>query len=128
MLNVDRVMRTDYVIDDLQPTYFVIESFADLYVLALVGIVIAFLWEAVMTRLFGGTPMKLAFGMRVVRADNGQQVEWSHAITRWAIPGAFALIPLPVLPGLLQVIVVIIMATFSSWFGAHMLTVSPHAM
>lgn len=27
MLNVDRVMRTDYVIDDLQPTYFVIESF-----------------------------------------------------------------------------------------------------
>ena len=31
MLNVDRVMRTDYVIDDLQPTYFVIESFADLF-------------------------------------------------------------------------------------------------
>ncbi|BEU98956.1 phenylalanine 4-monooxygenase [Novosphingobium olei] len=30
-LNVDRVMRTDYVIDDLQPTYFVIESLADLY-------------------------------------------------------------------------------------------------
>ena len=31
MLNVDRVMRTDYVISDLQPTYFVIESFQDLY-------------------------------------------------------------------------------------------------
>ena len=31
MLNVDRVMRTDYVISDLQPTYFVIESFDDLY-------------------------------------------------------------------------------------------------
>ena len=31
MLNVDRVMRTDYVIDDLQPTYFVIESFEELY-------------------------------------------------------------------------------------------------
>ncbi len=30
-LNVDRVMRTDYVIDDLQPTYFVVESFEDLY-------------------------------------------------------------------------------------------------
>ena len=30
-LNVDRVMRTDYAIDDLQPSYFVIESFADLY-------------------------------------------------------------------------------------------------
>ncbi|HEX7710946.1 MAG TPA: phenylalanine 4-monooxygenase [Sphingomonadaceae bacterium] len=31
MLDVDRVMRTDYVIDDLQPTYVVIDSFADLY-------------------------------------------------------------------------------------------------
>ena len=31
MLNVDRVMRTDYVIVDLQPTYFVIESFEQLY-------------------------------------------------------------------------------------------------
>lgn len=31
MLNVDRVMRTDYVISDLQPTYFVIQSFEDLY-------------------------------------------------------------------------------------------------
>ncbi|MCR9181192.1 MAG: phenylalanine 4-monooxygenase [Erythrobacteraceae bacterium] len=31
MLNVDRVMRTDYVISDLQPTYFVVESFEDLY-------------------------------------------------------------------------------------------------
>lgn len=31
MLNVDRVMRTDYVISDLQPTYFVIETFGDLF-------------------------------------------------------------------------------------------------
>ncbi|MEP0189557.1 MAG: phenylalanine 4-monooxygenase [Erythrobacter sp.] len=31
MLAVDRVMRTDYVISDLQPTYFVIESFEDLF-------------------------------------------------------------------------------------------------
>ncbi len=31
MLQVDRVMRTDYVISDLQPTYFVIESFEDLF-------------------------------------------------------------------------------------------------
>ena len=65
----------------------------------LIGVAIAFVWDAVLTRMFGGTPMKLAFGMRVVRADNGQQVEWSHAITRWAIPGAFALIPIAVLSG-----------------------------
>ena len=83
-------------------------SFADVYVVSLIGVVVAFVWDAVMTRLYGGTPMKLAFGMRVVRADNGQQVEWSHAITRWAIPSSFALIPLPVLPGLLQAIVVIV--------------------
>ena len=30
-LDVDRVMRTDYVISDLQPTYFVIDSFQELY-------------------------------------------------------------------------------------------------
>jgi len=30
-LDVDRVMRTDYVISDLQPTYFVIDSFKELY-------------------------------------------------------------------------------------------------
>lgn len=30
-LNVDRVMRTDYTISDLQTTYFVIESFAELF-------------------------------------------------------------------------------------------------
>lgn len=83
-------------------------SFVDAYVLALIGVAVAFVWDAVMTRLFGGTPMKLAFGMRVVRADNGQQVEWNHAITRWALPGAFGLIPLPVLPGLLSVVVVVI--------------------
>ncbi|WOE75613.1 phenylalanine 4-monooxygenase [Parasphingorhabdus sp. SCSIO 66989] len=30
-LDVDRVVRTDYTISDLQPTYFVIESFAELF-------------------------------------------------------------------------------------------------
>jgi phenylalanine-4-hydroxylase len=30
-LDVERVMRTDYVISDLQPSYFVIDSFGDLY-------------------------------------------------------------------------------------------------
>jgi phenylalanine-4-hydroxylase len=30
-LEVDRVMRTDYVISDMQPTYFVIDSFEELY-------------------------------------------------------------------------------------------------
>ena len=83
-------------------------SFADAYLVAVVGVGIAFVWDAVATRMFGGTPMKLAFGMRVVRADNGQQVEWNHAITRWAVPGALALIPVPRLIWPLQVIVFLI--------------------
>jgi uncharacterized RDD family membrane protein YckC len=87
-------------------------SFADLYVAGLIGVASSFVWDAVMTRLYGGTPMKLAFGMRVVRADNGQQVEWHHAITRWAIPGAFALIPLPRLTGLFSAVVMIISLVF----------------
>jgi uncharacterized RDD family membrane protein YckC len=83
-------------------------SFSKLYLVSVIGVAVGFLWDAVMTRMYGGTPMKLAFGMRVVRADNGQPVEWSHAITRWAIPGAFAVIPLPVLPGLLGFVVVVV--------------------
>jgi uncharacterized RDD family membrane protein YckC len=78
-------------------------SFTDLYVAALIGVVTTFVWDAV---------MKLVFGMRVVRSDNGQPVEWNHAITRWAIPGAFALIPLPRLTGLFSAVVVIISLVF----------------
>jgi uncharacterized RDD family membrane protein YckC len=83
-------------------------SFADAYLVAVIGVGIAFVWDAVATRTFGGSPMKLAFGMRVVRADNGRQVEWSHAITRWAVPGALALIPVPRLVWPLQLIVFVI--------------------
>jgi len=38
----------------------------------------------------------------VVRADTGGPVEWRHAIVRWSVPGAFALVPLPLLPGLVS--------------------------
>jgi uncharacterized RDD family membrane protein YckC len=87
-------------------------SFGKLYLIGLLGIAIGFVWDAVCTKLFGGTPMKLAFGMRVVRADNGEPVEWSHAIIRWAIPGALAIIPLPVLPGLINLVIVIVSLVF----------------
>jgi uncharacterized RDD family membrane protein YckC len=83
-------------------------GFWRLYMVSLIGVATGFVWDAVLTRTYGGTPMKLAFGMRVVRADNGLQVEWGHAVTRWAIPGAFALIPLPLLPGLLGLVVVVV--------------------
>ena len=61
----------------------------------LLGAAVGFVWDAVCTKQFGGTPMKLAFGMKVVRAENGADVEWEHAIKRWALPGALALIPHP---------------------------------
>jgi uncharacterized RDD family membrane protein YckC len=81
-------------------------DFVELYLLAVLGVAIGFVYDAVMTKLYGGSPMKLVFGMRVVRADNGGPAEWSHAIVRWSIPGAFALIPIPIARGLLTVVVV----------------------
>lgn len=87
-------------------------SFGRVYLLGLLGLLAGFVWDAVCTKMFGGTPMKLAFGMKVVRADTGGDVEWSHAITRWAIPGAFALAPLPVLPGLASLVIVIVSLVF----------------
>jgi uncharacterized RDD family membrane protein YckC len=87
-------------------------SFGKIYLLGLLGAVVGFFWDAVMTKQYGGTPMKLAFGMRVVRADNGADVEWSHAITRWSIPGAFALIPIPFLPDLARFVIVIVSLVF----------------
>lgn len=87
-------------------------SFGELYVLGLLGMAAGFVWDAVCTKQFGGTPMKLAFGMRVVRADDGGPVEWRHAIIRWAVPGALALVPLPVLPGLVNLVIIIVSLVF----------------
>jgi uncharacterized RDD family membrane protein YckC len=81
-------------------------DFTERYLLALLGVTIGFMYDAVPTKRYGGSPMKLAFGLRVVRADNGGRAEWSHAVVRWAIPGAFALIPMPMVTGLLSVVVV----------------------
>jgi uncharacterized RDD family membrane protein YckC len=85
------------------------------YLIALLGAAVGFGWDAVCTKMFGGTPMKLAFGMKVVQ-QNGADVEWDHAIKRWALPGAFALIPplvaLNVLLGLAQLVIVIVSLVF----------------
>lgn len=87
-------------------------SFGEVYALGLLGMAAGFVWDAVCTKQFGGTPMKLAFGMRVVRADDGGPVEWRHAIIRWAIPGALALLPLPVLPGFINLVIVVLSLVF----------------
>jgi uncharacterized RDD family membrane protein YckC len=86
-------------------------SFGKVYLLALLGAAAGFLWDAVCTKMFGGTPMKLAFGMKVVQS-NGADVEWEHAIKRWALPGALALIPIPTLPNLVSLVIVIVSLVF----------------
>jgi len=87
-------------------------GFGEMYLYGLLGMVIGFVWDAVLTKQFGGTPGKLVLGMRVVRADNGDRVEWSHAIIRWAVPGALALVPIPVLPGLVNFVIFIVSLVF----------------
>jgi uncharacterized RDD family membrane protein YckC len=79
-------------------------------VAAILGLIVGFLYDAVMTKTKGGTPMKLAFGMRVVRADDGSPVEWKHAIIRWAIPGVFTIVP--ILGGIVALVVVIVSLVF----------------
>ena len=90
-------------------------SFGRAYLVALLGAAVGFVWDAVFTKMFGGTPMKLAFGMRVVQ-QNGADVEWEHAIKRWALPGAFALVPpvvgLSVLLGVAQFAIVVVSLIF----------------
>ena len=59
----------------------------------LIGVAVSFLYEAVLTALKGGTPMKLAFGMRVVRVG-GEPVDWRSSIIRWAVFGLLPVLPI----------------------------------
>jgi uncharacterized RDD family membrane protein YckC len=87
-------------------------SFGKLYLLGLLGAAVGFVWDAVCTKMYGGSPMKLAFGMRVVQADTGAPVEWRHAIIRWAIPGAIALIPLADFGPVINLIIIVVSLVF----------------
>jgi uncharacterized RDD family membrane protein YckC len=61
---------------------------------SLVMLAVGFLWEAVLTKAKGGTPMKLAFGMRVVRADDGRDITWSQSVMRWGTVAIWSVIPI----------------------------------
>ena len=56
-----------------------------------------------LTRLFGGTPMKLLLGLRVVQAGDGSPVGWRHVALRWLVPGVCTLLPVIGIPALLLV-------------------------
>ncbi len=79
------------------------------FAISLVGLVIGFLYEAVLTKVKGGTPMKLAFGMQVVRTD-GAPIGWSESIIRWGFLALISAIPL--LGGIAAFIIWIISIVF----------------
>lgn len=85
-------------------------SFGTLLFAQFIGLAIGFAWDPLLTKLKGGTPMKLAFGMKVVRADNGAPVEWSHVIIRWIVVAIWAFIP--VLAFLVPLVLVIVSLVF----------------
>jgi uncharacterized RDD family membrane protein YckC len=64
----------------------------DRFTINLFSLAIGFVYEAVLTKVKGGTPMKLAFGMQVVRTD-GSPVGWSESIIRWGFLGLIGIIP-----------------------------------
>jgi uncharacterized RDD family membrane protein YckC len=66
----------------------------DLLVASIVMLVIWFLWDAVCTKVFGGTPMKRAFRMRVVQAESGADLEWRHALIRWGTLAVWIVVPI----------------------------------
>lgn len=57
---------------------------------------VSFGWEAVCTAIFGGTPLKLATGLRVVRRRDGRRIGWAASLVRWALAGAVVAVPLGV--------------------------------
>ena len=83
----------------------------DIVIVVVISIVVGFVdqlllpllagvaYEVVFVALKGQTPGKMATQIKVVRADNGQNVTWAAAFGRWAIPvvGYIAMI----IPGLL---------------------------
>lgn len=74
---------------------------------------LAFGWviEAGLTATKGGSLGKLILGMRVVNANDGSTpVSWATASIRWAVPGAFSLVPL--LGGLVAFVVFIVSLVF----------------
>jgi uncharacterized RDD family membrane protein YckC len=81
----------------------------DRFAISLFSLAIGFVYEAVLTKVKGGTPMKLAFGMRVVRTD-GAPVGWSESIIRWGFLALISAIPL--LGGIAALIIWIISIVF----------------
>jgi uncharacterized RDD family membrane protein YckC len=81
-----------------------------LFLATLVVLGLGFVWDAVATKFVGGTPMKRAFGMRVIQAESGAPVEWRHAIIRWGTIAIWSIVP--VLSLFVPLILVIVSLVF----------------
>jgi uncharacterized RDD family membrane protein YckC len=57
-------------------------------------VLLAIAYEVTLTALKGQTIGKMAVGIHVARADNGELPGWGKSIMRWILPGLMALIPL----------------------------------
>ena len=68
-------------------------SNSELFVAGLASVAVWFVWEVVVTAWKGGSPMKLALGLRVVRADDRRVVGWKESLVRWAVLAAWGLLP-----------------------------------
>jgi len=64
-----------------------------LFLFLVISFGLSFVYEAVITAKAGGTPMKLAFGLRVVDAATGSPVGMQQSVIRWAVPGLAGIIP-----------------------------------
>lgn len=59
----------------------------------LIIIVLTIAYEVTLTAIRGQTVGKMAMGIRVARADNGDIPGWGKSIIRWALPNLMCLIP-----------------------------------
>lgn len=81
-----------------------------LFVIGLIALAIGFVWDPVITKLKGGTPMKLAFRMNVVQTETGAPVEWRHVVIRWGVVAIWSIIP--VLSLLVPLVMVVVSLVF----------------
>jgi uncharacterized RDD family membrane protein YckC len=66
---------------------------SEIVIVAILSLAASFAWDPMCTKLTGGTPFKLALGMRVVRAADGGAVSWGTAIVRWGVVAVWSLVP-----------------------------------
>ena len=81
-----------------------------LFLILLLSLAVSFVYEATLTARLGGTPMKRAFGMRVVDAVTGAGVTMQQSAIRWAVPGLVSL--LPRVGAVIQIVVTIVSLVF----------------